>query len=541
MQSFVETMGQWVRADGWENVILGLGGQKDPSAYTTYRGRAPLSDELLEALYVEDHFAATIIEARPQWALRPGWALEVTGQPSEVASIADAYRVREELGVAGELAQGACWARVFGGSVTWVGADDGQSPELPLDESAIKSVRWLHTFDRRDVQVASYYTDPAHPRFRRAQSYRIMPRVTGAGASGVIVHESRCLVWPGQPTTDTRRRDRDGWDDSVLERCWDALRQVGEDHGAKSLTLGRISQPVFKIKDLFKMIAGKQKDVLKERMNLLDTSRSRARSILLDPEESFENVAQPVSGIAELIDKGTLRLGAAADMPLTILMGQSPAGMDATGESDLEVWATKVEAWREPVVRPRHERLARLILLSADGPTGGKEPASWRIKYGAVREPSRKELAEIGKIHAETDASNIDKGIYAAEVAAFRYAPGGTIQLDRSELDERLELRRSLASQPPKDNAELGTVGARAGGGQMDIVERVVQGRIPRESGIEILVQTFRLAPDLATKMLGPEDFVPSSAAPASGPAPDPKFGQGAGAPQPPENSGGAP
>lgn len=544
----LELIGSALRLDGWENVVLGLGGTKDPSAYTQYAARAPLTEDTLEALYVEDHFAAKIVEAIPAHALRPGWDLTVPGDPQKAADIRAAYATREEeLELAAELAQGWAWGRCFGGALTWVGADDGREPMLALDEANITSVRWLHTFDRRDVQIWRYYDDPKHPKFRRPELYKIQPLVqSGAGGAasmirpgGILVHESRCVAWGGQSTTDRRRQQLQGWDDSVLERCWDALKQLAENYAAQSMLLGRISQSVYKLKNLYSMIAGKQKEVLSRRMGMLEMSRSRARAILLDTDEDFLNVTQPIAGVPEAIQTSVLRVASCAEMPVTILMGQSPAGMDATGEGDMEVWSATVSSERELVLRQRHERVVRLLLLAKNGPTGGVEPDRWSITYRPLREPTRKELAEVSKLEAETDAVNIDKGVYPAEAAAFRYGPNGLarISLDETELSERLERRRELAKMPPKDNAELGTIAPRTAA-LLEVISKAAAGHISRESALAILVETHRYTEEAAERLLGPGSFVPTTdppSGPTPGPESDPQSGQAAGAPQPAE------
>lgn len=541
----VKAFADAVRADGWQNAILGLGGPKDPSAYTSFRARPRLSDNVLEALYVEDHFAGTIVEALVHHALRPGWDLEVPGDPEHAAAIRLAYATREEeLGVAAELAQGWCWGRVFGGAVTWIGADDGRPAHVELDEDSIASVRFLHTFDRRDVQVWSYYTDPQHPRFRRPRTYMIRPIVSLAAgnvgglpqvAGGVEVHESRCVVWGGQTTTDRRRQELQGWDDSIIERCWEPLKQLSEDFAAKSLLLGRISQAVYRIKNLYQMIAGKQEEVLRRRLGLMEMSRSRARAIVLDTDESYEQHSQSLSGLPEAIQISALRLASAAEMPVSILMGQNQQGSGESGETDLKIWDSTVSSNRELVLRPRHERITRLILLSKDGPTSGEEPDDWRISYRPLREQTRAELAKIGKIEMETDALAIEKGIYSADHAALRHGPGGgRPQLDEREIRERLERRRQLANQPPKDNAELGTIAPRTSA-VLEVIQAVRSGAITRESGHAVLTAIHRHTPEDAEALLGPPDAPPPppDASPRTpGPDPEPQYGQAAGAPQ---------
>lgn len=553
-QGLVTTMTEAVsRFDDWINDVIGMGSTRDPSVYTSYRTRAQLSDGTLEALFVEEHFAARIVELLPRYALRRGWDLTVTAEPAEAGKIRGAYQVIEEaLEVATHLQEGAVWGRLFGGAITWIGADDDQDPENALDETKIKSVRWLHTFDRRDVQVNSRYADPDHPKFQQPETFRITPRVLaavasmGGGTGGVIVHESRCIVWPGQKTTNERKLNRNGWDDSVLERSWDALKQAGEDYSGKSMLLARVSQFVFKIKNLGHLIA-KDRAAFSARMDLLDRMRSRGRALVIDTEESAENITQGLGGVDVIIDKDVERVAISGDVPLTVYAGRTPAGGNA--EAELDGWYANVEAYQTATMLPRHTRIAQLILLAKDGPVKGREPEQWSIRYRPLRMPKPKEVAELRKLEAEADAIEIDKGIIPPEaVALARHTPtgSGNVVLDTDEVTAALKRRRELASKPPKDNAELGTVSARAGGGVMELLTKLNTGVITRGQATATLVLLFGLTEADASTLLDTDAAIaglePRPAPTKPGPAPAPANGTGAGAPQglPGVNAGGA-
>jgi phage-related protein (TIGR01555 family) len=544
------------RLDAWQNAALGVGTSKDHSLQTRVVFRAQLNDATLEALSTEDGLAARLVEIIPSTALRRGWKLEVPGDPSESARTGDAYAVKEdELEALQHFKKGAFWGRLFGGAVTWIGVDDGRSVDLPVDAAAIESVRWLRTYDRRDVQVWSYYQDPKHPKFDQPETYAIRPVRSGlvaaafgqsVAAAGQIVHESRLIIWGGQMTTEQRKAQLGGWDDSVLERSWDALNETNLDYAAKTQMVGRVSQPVYKIKDYFTFLAGKASENIKLRMRMLDGSRNRSNPVLLDKDgEDFLNIAQPMSGIDSLMDRGTHRTAVTGGLPVSIFMGQSPAGIDATSDAEMELFLGGVDEWSTLEFKPRHEKLTRLVLLSKDFETKGAEPKKWSMKYGPLRMQKPKEKAETGKIQAETFAIWIDKGLTSAEaVAAHIFAPSNTsteFAFDEKDLKEALERRKLLAAQPPKDNAELGTVGARSSEVRA-VIKDVTSGAISRESGKAMLVSLFRLIDEEAEKILGPVDFV-AAPTPTKGPAPAIPQGQGAGAPQgmPGFNAGGAP
>lgn len=543
------------RFDAWQNVALGVGTAKDHSTQSRIVFRAPLNEATLEALSVEDGLAPKFVETIPGATLRRGWKLEVPGDPSVSARTGDAYATKEdELEALQHFKKGAFWGRLFGGAVTWIGVDDGRNVDLPVDTAAIESVRWLRTYDRRDVQVWSYYQDPKHPKFDQPETYSLRPVRAGivaaafgqsVAAAGQIVHESRLIIWGGQMTTEQRKAQLGGWDDSVLERSWDALNETNLDYAAKTQVLGRSSQPVYKIKDYFTFLAGKAGEHIKTRMRMLDAGRNRSNPILLDKDgEDFVNVTQPISGIDSLMDRGIHRTAATGNIPASIFMGQAPAGLDATSEAEMDLFLGGVEEWCTQEFRPRHEKLVRLVLLSKDFETKGTEPEKWSMKYGPLRMQKPKEKAETGKIQAETFAIWIEKGLTSAEaVAAHIFAPSNTstdFAFDEKDLKEALERRKLLSAQPPKDNAELGTVGARSSA-VLEILTKATAGAVSRDSAKAMLVSLFRFVDEEAEKILGPADFV-ATPTPTKGPAPAIPQGQGAGAPQglPGFNAGGA-
>jgi phage-related protein (TIGR01555 family) len=543
------------RADAYINDLVGMGGSKDPSVYTTARSRqgVGLPDSALEALFIEDDMAAKIVCLVVRHSLRTGWDLTLLEEPEKAAAIRKAVLDLEtELGVGRTLALGAVAGRLWGGAVTWIGIDDGQGDgeasraflerqASPLDLEQVKRVRFLHTFDRRVLTIESYYMDPTSPLFGRPSRVRIAPRTmigrayesdgnfVASLAGGVVVHESRLLLWPGAETDENRRIARSGWDDSVLERAWDPLRAAAEDFGAKSMLLNRVSQFVFKLKNLAALIVSNESR-LQRRLSLLDAQRARGRALVIDAEESAEQITQPISGLDVVIDKSVERVAIAGGVPPSVFVGRPT-------ETDQVTWDEELTAYRREVMRPRHERIVELILRSKEGPVAGAEPATWDVVYNPLREPKPKERAEIRKLRAETDAIEIDKGIIPPEAVSLHrhttLASGeGEVPLDSAEVRAALERRRELAKQPPKDNAELGTVAARATSAA-EVVSKVATRQISRETGLELLVQFFRLTPEDATRMLGPETFEPAPP-PSSkpGPAPEPRQGVGAGAPQ---------
>jgi len=143
-------------------------------------------------------------------------------------------------------------------------------------------------------------------------------------------------------------------------------------------------------------------------------SRSVSRSILLDAEdEDFRRDAYSFGGIPEILEKLMLRLSAAARIPVSLLMGQAPAGLNATGDSDIRFFYDQVKAEQE-ALKPKIESIYRLI----DGNTKNEI----KIDFPALWQLTDKEQAEVKRVQAETDRIYLQEGVLLAEeVALMRF------------------------------------------------------------------------------------------------------------------------
>jgi hypothetical protein len=94
-------------------------------------------------------------------------------------------------------------------------------------------------------------------------------------------------------------------------------------------------QGVYKIKNLANLLGSNRKAALEDRLQTVEMLRSALRAVVVDTDnESFERQSFSFSGVPDVLDKLMLAAGCGhVPMPATKLMGQSPAGMNATGES----------------------------------------------------------------------------------------------------------------------------------------------------------------------------------------------------------------
>jgi len=417
-----------VRRDAWENAVTGLGTSRDKRTSTLFR-LGFVTDAEARDLWIGDDIAARVIETIPRETLRQGFSVKIQhedGKVEETQQLSEELQARlEDLGAEDALYTALCYERAYGGAAIWpVTNDQQESLAQPLDPTKAIEYTSLIVFQPNELQARTYYDDIREPRFGEPKTYTVAPRHAGGSAPNFEIHESRLVIFPGaRVSRENLPGARPGWGYSALSRMVHVLRDFNSACDGASALIADMSQGVFKMSGLIAALASDQADAIKARMQMMDISRSMVRALLLDKEsgEEFERKSTPLTGLPELIDKFMLRLAAACDMPVTLLMGQSPSGMNATGESDRIFFYNRV-AQAQRRLRPRLEHLVRLLFLSPNGPTNGREPEVWCVEFAPLWQPSEKEIMETRRVQAEIDEKYFNMGaLGTSEIRASRW------------------------------------------------------------------------------------------------------------------------
>lgn len=465
------------RLDGWANLLTRLGTSGDKAEGLNFYETGDLTDELLEALFNNDDLAARIVTAVVDDALRQGFSVERSteegaeaqdagAQDASLAEVATQQAALQKqldaLEFMERFREAAVWGRLYGGAAILLGVDDGQGPEEPLDLNRVKSLSYLTVLEKRDLYVVGWYNDPLEPDYGEPALYEIRPTsiatavAANSQVSGLRIHESRLVFFQGEKTSRKKYQQRQGWHLSVLQKVYETLRAANQNWKSTVNMISDMSQAVFKIQGLIQMIASNEKDTMLTRMALTDLVRSVSRAIVLDAEEEdFKLIERNLTGVSDLLDKTWLRMAAAARMPVTILMGQSPAGLNATGESDLRWWYDTVKTYQEMELKPRMEFVVRL-LAKAMFPT--MDPEAWEVCFPSLWQMTPSEEADLRLKIANVDKTYLDAGVVLPEEVAVNrfgddqspYSMGLNIDLETRNvmLEAELETLIEKAQQP---------------------------------------------------------------------------------------------
>jgi phage-related protein (TIGR01555 family) len=386
------------KADGWVNALAGLGDTvRDKAAHWRFRSRGPVDPDELGAALAEDDVTAAVAQRVPDAMLGRGF--QFSAEETETQRDVEAVQVDlRRLDLAAEAHKAATWDRCFGGAALLLGADDGRRLDEPLDLGAVRLLRFVRAVDSRDCQP--------HGRGWGTRAERYHVRVGGLSR---VVHRSRLVLWEGTPLPERERLERQGWGGSRVERAWNAIQAYHAAWASVIHLLHDASQGVFAIDGLVSAISSGREEGIRKRVELVDWARSVARAILVDAKhETFtRSETGSLSGLAQVIDKCTGRLAQAAEMPQVILAGRSPAGLNATGESDLTVWYDSVGDERENSLDGRLRRVVRVAQLARGGPTRGRELRGWALDYPELWRPTEREAAEIAGTKISTLAAAV--------------------------------------------------------------------------------------------------------------------------------------
>lgn len=407
--------------------------------------------------------------------------VEVDDEGAEIAEAVDGKL--EELDALQVIWEALAYERAYGGAAILIGAQDGSEDlSKPLDEDRVEDVTHLTAFSGGwdgELVSWSWYRDVAGKNYGKPETYmlrnlgvpiarlpvpgeaptrEVLPPDHGVGYGPLItwVHESRLLVFPGTAVSRRARVQMRGWGDSLFTRVDDVLQQYSQTWGAVANLMTDFAQGVLKIKNLAQALAANNKNptnVVSTRGRALNLGRSVAGLMMLDSEEDFRREMASLAGLPEVLQQFALRLAAAADMPVSLLMGQAPAGLNATGDSEIRWFYDRVASKQKKRMMPQLKRLISILLKSKNGPSDGAEPARWSAAARPLYQMTATEKADRYAKIATADATYITQGVVTPEeVAATRFGGSeysdGPVQID-------IEGRQEMAAQAEADAEEF--------------------------------------------------------------------------------------
>ena len=450
------------KADDFVNFMsrLGLGAPNLQSA-TEYKPMQMLTQtwQVLVDMYCQSWIVGKIVGAIPEDMIRSGIAITGDPEPRRIELIDSAL---SRLKIWTALQSALTWARLFGGaaSLIMIEGQDVAEP-LRLDTITRGSFRGLMTYDRwqlwpdwsQTIQaLGPSYGLPVYWRIVDPSQYGA-PQVSGRLGFNVRVHHSRLLRFLGIEAPHSRAVMEQSWGLSVVERLLDRLVAFDTASAGAASLIDKAYLRTIQIKGLRQILGGPESAqiALAKNIGMIRALQSSEGMTVLDADDNFATTSYSFAGLDQVLLSFGQQLSGAADIPLTRLFGQSPAGLNATGEADTKTYYDGILRRQEAQLREPLTKLLQIVYRHLYG-----EPMPAEVSFNFV---PLWQLTEIDRANiTSTDAASVT----AAYTAGLIDAPTALRELQlRGALTTRWQavtedvVKEAEGAPPPSATAVL--------------------------------------------------------------------------------------
>jgi len=375
----------------------------------------------LDNIYLGDGFGKKIVDVYANTMTRE-W-FKISGDPDGLLlNYTDIIKTKLSFNEALK------WSRLYGASIIVMLIDDGGNLEDPVKVNSIRSVEGLRVIDRTQLSVATQddlYTDPKDKKYGTIEVYTISPPqntkvkkgISALASTQYKVHESRILRFDGEIAPARLMIENGYFGFSVLISVYTYLRNLAQSYEVSSEILHDYVISVISIKNLSNILSRPDGEAkVKMRAEIINYCKSVINGVIIDADgEQFDKITTSLSGLPDLIDRFGLALAAVAGIPYMVLMGDSPSGLNASGDGDLRSWYDLIANEQHEIMTVQLNKLLSYILASSDNPLKGKTLDDLEIVYNPLWQIDDAVMTDMRNKQAQTDQIYLQNGVAMPE------------------------------------------------------------------------------------------------------------------------------
>lgn len=430
--------------DSFQNFVANLGiGTDNLTSASTY-GFNPVTRNriLLEWIHRGSWLGGMAVDVVADDMTREG--VELKGlEPDQADEINEAAT---SLGLWPQINDTVRGARLYGGAIL-VPLIEGQDMSSPLRIETIGSGqlkgflaldRWMCEPSLEDL-VSDFGPHLGMPKFYRVTS-------DAPGLRGQRIHYTRVLRMEGDHLPYWQRVVENLWGTSVFERLYDRMVAFDSATTGASQLVYKAWLRALKIKGLREIIAngGKKLEGLVKYTDMFRRFQSIEGTSLIDGEDDYsETGSNSFGGLAEVLLQLGQQISGALQIPLVRLFGQSPAGLNSTGESDLKTYYDGILQRQELNLRVMVTKMYRCMAQSL----GIVLPKGFTIEFRPLWQLSENDKADVAEKITRAIIAAVEAGLCDVETGAKELAKSAEVTGIYTNLDEKKI--EELATLPP--------------------------------------------------------------------------------------------
>jgi phage-related protein (TIGR01555 family) len=432
------------------NVMSGMGTTADKRTAAFYAFN-PITLEQAEAAYRTSWLVRKIVDVPPFDMTREWRDWQADGSDIEAIEAEE-----KRLQLSAKCQRALILARLYGGGALILGTAD-QDQTQPLNPESLRKggLLYVHVMSRQQLGEGQPRTDPTDPWFGQPDHFTI----NGSNGSQVRLHPSRVVAFIGQRAPEGAFYQSASWfwGDPIMQSIGEAVKNADTAQAGFASLIDEAKIDIMKVKDLSSLMATDEGERrLTTRLTATSTAKSVFRTLMLDSEDEWEQRQVTWAGIPDIMSAFLNVVAGAADIPVTRLLGQSPKGLQSTGDGEERDYHSMVKARQAELLGPALDRIDELLIRSALG----AKPDDVYYEFAPLDALSEKDAATVELNLSTTIKNYADTGLIP-DVALSAMAKNRIIESGRWPGSEAAFGEAEANPEPEQDPNDLTTLEAR--------------------------------------------------------------------------------
>ncbi|MBB3808767.1 DUF1073 domain-containing protein [Pseudochelatococcus contaminans] len=379
--------------DSFQNVAakLGIGTNNIASGGTYAQNAITRQRAQLEWMYRGSWIVGQAVDCVAEDMTRAGIDITSSISPEDIDVVQAGF---EKRAIWQALNDTIKWSRLYGGAIAVI-LVEGQDVSTPLRVETVSrgQFKGLLVLDRwtvvpaLDDVIEDYGPDLGRPKY-----YDVM--ISAPALRGKRVHYSRVIRMEGVDLPYWQRVAEYGWGLSIVERLYDRLLAFDSSTQGVAQLVYKAHLRTVSVDGLREILAagGPGEQALTRMFEMVRLMQSNEGLTLLDAKDNFQAHSYTFSGLSDVLLQFAQQISGALQIPLVRLFGQSPAGLNATGDADIRNYYDMIAQQQEAKLRAGIVKLLALIYRSD---IGNSPPKDMNFKFNSLWQMSETERATI--------------------------------------------------------------------------------------------------------------------------------------------------
>lgn len=435
------------------NEYARLGGQENLLGNNQYQVRRITQNyQLLNTLYRGSWIVGRIIDVVAEDMVKNWYKLKCQVEPGMESAL---LRIERKAHVREKILEGLKWGRLYGGAAGIIvveGQEDMLDQPLDLNMIMLGSFKGILIADRwtgvyPSNELVNDISDPDNG----LPMYYTFSMDESNLDYGVKVHHSRVIRFTGKKLPYIERVVEQYWGMSEVERVFDELNKRNSTSANIAQLIFQAHLRVLKMEHLGQDLAFLDGDQMGDLYRTLQAQNKLMNNMslqVLSKDDDFQTFQYTFSGLSDVYELFMMDLAGAAEIPVTRLFGRSPAGMNATGESDLTNYYDKIRKDQGAFLAPIMEKLLPIMCLSA----WGAIPDDLDFDFNPIRDIAEEERANLIKQSADAINQAFQSGLISQKIALKELRQSGeSLDMWTNIQDEDIENADDTMGQPEQE------------------------------------------------------------------------------------------